>query len=84
MKILRSLMVIFLFCVSFVMLFVAIGSGQAGGRDIYCKDVFPGTCTQGGCGAQSGWEGQDCVIKCTKDPKTGFWNTITCERPQAI
>lgn len=83
MKVLRVFLIMFLFCALTTTLFVSFGSGQAGGRDVYCKDVFPGTCTQGGCGAELGWEGQDCVIKCTKD-KNGFWNTITCQRPQEI
>jgi len=29
-----------------------------GGGNIFCKDVFPGTCTQGGCGAEGGWWGK--------------------------
>ncbi len=81
MKGLRIFLILFLFCASTIAFFVSRSSGQAGGGNIFCKDVFPGTCTQGGCGAQSGWQAQECVIYCTKD-KNGFWNTITCERPQ--
>ncbi len=83
MKALRFFLICLFFCASAVMLFVSLSSAQAGGGNIYCKDVFPGTCTQGGCGAISGWTAQDCVIYCAKD-RNGFWNTITCERPSAI
>lgn len=83
MKLLRFILIFFLFCASIGMLFVSISSGQAGGGNIFCSNVFPGTCTQGGCGAQAGWQAEDCVIRCTVDPKTGFWNTISCKRPQA-
>lgn len=82
MKVLRVFLIMFLFCALTITLFISLVSGQAGGGNIYCKDTFPGTCTQGGCGAQSGWRAEDCVIYCTKD-RNGFWNTISCSRPQA-
>lgn len=83
MKFLRFLLLFLLFSASIGVVFVAITSGQAGGGNIFCRDVFPGSCTQGGCGAQSGWTGQDCVIYCTRN-SNGTWNTITCEKPPAV
>jgi len=45
---------------------------------VYCKDVFPGNCTQGGCDEESGWWATRCTIKCSSHTQ------ITCEKPQAI
>lgn len=37
-------------------------------NNVYCKDVFPGDCTQGGCAADDNWQGQLCKIKCKSNP----------------
>lgn len=51
------------------MFVLSVGWAEApggGGGNIFCKDLFPGTCTQGGCGAEGGWWGNYCEIKCSE------------------
>lgn len=43
-----------------------LGKSILYGTPIYCKDLYPGTCTQGGCDADSGWWGVLCEIHCSQ------------------
>ncbi len=47
------------------------------GVPLYCKDLFPGYCTQGGCDGEGGWYAVNCTIHC----RTGL--EINCGRPPA-
>lgn len=47
------------------LVFLALGAGQLYAANVYCKDVYPGECTQGGCDASSGWWGVSCSIRCS-------------------
>ena len=58
------------------MFVLSVGGANAdggGGGNIFCKDVFPESCTQGGCGAEGGWWGVSCVIHCSETLE------ITCQ-----
>lgn len=47
-----------------LVLFVSMAVPVAGFA-LWCKDAFPGTCTQGGCDAQPGWYAQECFLHCS-------------------
>jgi len=47
------------------------------GTPLYCKDLFPGNCTQGGCDGEGGWWAINCEIHC----RTGL--EIKCGYPPA-
>lgn len=69
MKKLRFACILVFVCVSICLFLLSLGiasvPGGGGGGNIYCKDVFPGNCTQGGCGAGAGWWAVACVIHCS-------------------
>ncbi len=46
------------------------------GYALFCKDAFPGTCTQGGCDAESGWHASGCELTCSSRLK------VACQVPQ--
>lgn len=37
----------------------------AAGFPLWCRDPFPGTCTQGGCDAEPGWWAAGCELHCS-------------------
>lgn len=50
--------------------------------NLQCKDIFPGTCSHGGCDADENWEAQNCFIKCHR---TWYgWSTSICTYPDKI
>ncbi|MBC7365048.1 MAG: hypothetical protein H5U07_11015 [Candidatus Aminicenantes bacterium] len=81
----RSILLLAFFLVS-LLVFLAgakflVADGWAG--PVYCKDVFPGTCTQGFCVVDSGGLGLFCEIQCKRPSGNNSGTSIICQWPNA-
>lgn len=54
-----------------LVIFVATAVPASAGFALWCKDAFPGTCTQGGCDAQPGWYASECLLYCSSSRIVG-------------
>jgi len=67
MKRLKLIGVLAFACLSIFVFLLSLGiAADPHGGNIFCKDVFPGSCTQGGCDAEPGWWGVSCMIHCAE------------------